>query len=63
MHNLFGKADSLASSLTDLSSAADVKPVLDSAGLEAGDERVGSLLGELGGKNIDDLINDASNTV
>jgi len=49
--------------LTDLSSAADVKAVLDSAGLEAGDERLGSLLGELGGNNVDEVIEDASNTV
>jgi hypothetical protein len=49
--------------LTSLSSAADVKTVLDSAGLEADEERVTSLLGELGGKDIEDLIEDASSTV
>lgn len=45
--------------LTGLSSAADVKTVLDSAGLEVGDRRVNSLLGELGGKDINEVVDDA----
>lgn len=49
--------------LTGLSSAADVRTVLDSAGLEADEQRVNSLLGELEGKDIDELIEDASSTV
>jgi ribosomal protein L12E/L44/L45/RPP1/RPP2 len=49
--------------LTGSLSAADVKAVLDSAGVEADDGRVDDLLEELKGGNIDELVDEASNTV
>jgi len=49
--------------LTGLLSAADVKALLDSAGIEADDERVDDLLEELKGGDIDELVDEASNTV
>lgn len=49
--------------LTGLLSAADVKVLLDSAGIEADDERVDDLLEELKGGDIDELVDEASNTV
>ncbi|KAF2253554.1 ribosomal protein 60S [Trematosphaeria pertusa] len=41
-------------------SAADVKGVLEAVGIEADDERLEKLLGELKGKDIDELISQGS---
>ncbi|KAK3298964.1 60s acidic ribosomal protein-domain-containing protein [Chaetomium fimeti] len=41
-------------------SAADVKAVLESVGIEADDERLEKLLSELDGKDINELISEGS---
>ncbi|KAJ1333863.1 large subunit ribosomal protein LP2 [Microdochium nivale] len=41
-------------------SAADVKAVLESVGIEADDDRLNSLISELKGKDINELISEGS---
>ncbi|XP_040279962.1 60S acidic ribosomal protein P2-like [Bufo gargarizans] len=38
-------------------SAKDIKKILSSVGIDADDERVNKVVAELGGKNLDELIN------
>ncbi|CAI9562097.1 unnamed protein product [Staurois parvus] len=38
-------------------SAKDIKKILSSVGIDADEERLGKVISELGGKNVDDLIN------
>ncbi|CAN2390339.1 60s Acidic ribosomal protein [Pristimantis euphronides] len=38
-------------------SAKDIKKILSSVGIDADDERVGKVVSELGGKDLDELIN------
>jgi len=49
--------------LTGLSSDADVKAVLEPIGIEADDERLNTLLEELQGGDINELIDNASDMV
>ncbi|XP_078076593.1 large ribosomal subunit protein P2-like [Mustelus asterias] len=37
-------------------SSKDIKKILDSVGIEADDERLNKVIGELKGKNVDDVI-------
>ncbi|XP_018427607.1 PREDICTED: 60S acidic ribosomal protein P2-like [Nanorana parkeri] len=38
-------------------SAKDIKKILSSVGIDADEERLGKVISELDGKNVDDLIN------
>ena len=49
--------------ITGLTSGEDVKAVLELAGDDADDDRLGPLISELDGEDISDLVNKVSSTV